>query len=505
MAARKAGQQVSNSFNIPAPVGGINARDAYTDMSPEDAVGLVNVFPEANYIAVRGGYSEHATNMVSPVRSLMVWRGNTDELFAGAGADIWAVTAAGVATSEVATLTNVDFQWTNLANSGGQHLIAVNGADDMLAYDGSAWTTPTITGATSADFVNVCQFKERLWFASVGSIDVHYLGLQAIAGAATRFPLGSVFRRGGYVIGLGTFSRDAGEGPDDFFVIITNNGEVAVYEGTNPDSAQTWALAGVFDVGKPIGRRSTVRLNGDLTIITQDGVVSAQALLQFDRASIQKAAITGKIQTLFSQFAQSYFPNFGWQNCVFPASRYMIVNVPAIPNMSQSQLVMNTITGAWCQFQGMNAGCWAVANNELFFGGNAGIVYQAANGFLDNGGTISWDVQTAWQMVGGAANKFFTMVKPTMLTGGGVAYSVSVNVDFQSLPLAPGAATIPVVGMIWGWTWPSNWGGTNLLNAQWRTVGAIGTWASIHIAGTVNGGACQINNFEVVAQRGGVL
>lgn len=506
MPPRASAVAAASTYNMPAPVGGLNARDAYTDMKPEDAVGLTNVFPEASYCKVRGGFTSSVTGMSNPVRSLLVWRGDTDKIFGGAGTSIWACSVPGVASSVVTGLTNVDFQWTNIRNDGGQFLIYVNGADPMGAYDGTDWTIPTISGGVdSSTFNNVCLFKERLWFFQASSLDAYYLDLQAIEGVATLFPLGAVFRRGGYVTNCGTFSRDAGEGPDDFFVIITNQGEVAIYQGTDPASDQTWQLVGIFDIGQTMGRRDTVRINGDLAIITHDGVVSAQALLQFDRASIQKAAITGKIQTLFSQYAQLYQGLFGWQPCVYPESRFLIINVPKATNSLQIQLVMNTITGQWCQFQGMNAGCWAMANELLYFGGNDGVMYEAETGYFDLGQPIAWDVQTSWQMVGGATNKYFTMVKPTMLTGGNVAYGVTIDVDFKSQMLVPYVAGSAQVGTVWDWTWPSTWLAALALDAQWRSVGAIGTWASVHMTGTVNGSALQINSFEVLMQKGGPL
>ncbi len=335
----------------------------------------------------------------------------------------------------------------------------VNGADSMRSFDGTTWATPAITVATSSTFINVAQFKERLWFVQKDSLDLWYLGIQAIAGAATLFPMGSVFRRGGYIMAIGSFSRDAGEGPDDFFTIVTNNGEVAVYQGTDPDSATTWALVGMFDVGKPIGRRCMARLNGDLTIITQDGVISMQAALEFDRSAGQKAAITAKIQTLFSQYASRYRLNFGWQPCVYPKSRYLIVNIPMVPDLSQSQLVMNTVTGAWTQFSGMNAGCWGVANDQLYFGGDAGTTFQADNGYLDNSGSIPWAARTAWQMYSGASNKLFSAVRPVMLTGGSASFAIQVDVDFQTTT-PTGYITSPMVsGMTWPWTRPGTWGG----------------------------------------------
>lgn len=498
--------QTAASFSLPAPTGGINARDSLTDMKPDDAVSLTNVFPEATYVAVRKGHAEWATGMTNAVQTLLVWNGSTgsDKLLAAAGSAIWDATASGVATSSLAGLSNAKWQWTNIKTPGGLYLMAVNGADLMRAFDGTTWTTPAVTVADSATFINVAQFKERLWFVQKDTLDLWYLGIESIAGAATLFPLGSVFRRGGFIMAIGSFSRDAGEGPDDFLTIVTNNGEVAVYQGTDPDSATTFALVGMFDVGKPIGRRCMARLNGDLTIITQDGVISMQAALQFDRSAGQKAAITAKIQTLFSQLAQRYRLNFGWQPCVYPRSRYLIVNVPAVPDRSQTQLVMNTVTGAWTQFSGLSGGCWAVANDQLYFGGNAGTVYQADNGYLDNAGSIPFACRTAWQMYDGASNKQFTAVRPVMLTGGSASFAIQVDVDFQTTTPTGYIASPMVSGMTWPWTWPGTWGGTNVLDARWQSAGAIGTWASINIAGSINGSGLQINSFDLVSNKGGV-
>ena len=49
------GRQVSESFSLPAPVGGWNARDSAANMSELDATILVNWFPETTDIRVRKG------------------------------------------------------------------------------------------------------------------------------------------------------------------------------------------------------------------------------------------------------------------------------------------------------------------------------------------------------------------------------------------------------------------------------------------------------------------
>lgn len=501
-------RQVSSAYNLPAPTGGLNAKDAFTEMKPTDAVTLTNVFPEANNCVVRGGSTAWATGLTNPIHTLMTWFSQTtaaDKLFAAETENIWDVTASGAGTKVVDSLTNPDWQSVNTTNSGGSYLIAVNGADAPQAYDGSSWSTPSITGVTASTFIGVISFKQRLWFIPVNSLSLWYLGTQAIAGEANEFPLGAVFRRGGYIMAGGSFSYDAGEGADDYLAIITSNGEIAVYQGTDPTSNTTWSLVGVFTAGRPIGRRCVLSLNGDLIFVTQDGALSMLALLKFGRASDQKASISAKIRSLFSKSAIAYGGNFGWQPLLYPKGRYLIVNVPVIADMVQTQMVMNTVSGAWCTFAALNAGCWGVASDNLYFGGNDGKVYQANVGFKDSGSAVYWEVQAAWQMPGGAANKMFKMVRPVMLTGSGVSAAIGVDVDF--LVQTPGGATLsaPVSGSTWPWTWPGAWSGSNNLDAQWRSVGAIGTWASVHVVGSSSGGSCQINGFDLVAEKGGVL
>ena len=92
--------------------------------------------------------------------------------------------------------------------------------------------------------------------------------------------LGSVFRRGGRIEACYTWTIDAGAGADDHFAIITSNGEVAVYRGTDPSSASDWSLIGVFMLGHPLGRRCGTKMGGDLVINSTEGLLPlSKALL----------------------------------------------------------------------------------------------------------------------------------------------------------------------------------------------------------------------------------
>ena len=498
--------QISIPMSVPAPVGGLNARDGYTVMGPTDAVTLDNLFPEAQYIVSRGGSVAWKSGMTNPVRSLLVWNGptGTDKMFAAAGTSFWDVSASGGSASTVVTgLSNAIWQWTNITTSAGNYLISCNGADAVYSYDGTTWAHPAITVADPTLLIQVTTFKQRLWFAQTLTLDLWYMPTASIAGAATKFPLGSVFRRGGYIVGVSSFSRDAGDGPDDFLAVLTSNGEVAVYEGTDPSSANTFGLSGVFNIGNPLGRRAMARWNGDLAIVTSDGVVSMLAMLQYDRASDQKAAITAKIQTLFSQASKDYGSYFGWQILIYPKSRYVIVNYPVVADTTQKQFVMNTVTGAWCTFSALNGGCWAVANDKLYFGGNAGVVYQADTLYSDSNADIQCDMKTAWSNFGIPEKKMVTALKPILLTGGGVDYQHKINFDFDDTPPSGTVSATPVIGAVWDMTWNFTWGGATIVDARWHGVGGVGVWAAIRFKFASNGSPVQVNAFSVLLQRGG--
>lgn len=470
-------------LTIPAPVGGLNARDNLAEMPPTDAVVLTNWFPEAQYCAIRGGSASWGTGVgtgSTPVQSLMPWNNpaGSDKLFAAAASTIYDVSTAGAGSSVVTGLSNATWQHTNFTTPGGTFLVACNGADSVRNYDGSSWTTPSITGVTSSTLVNVLPFAKRLFFVANGSLSLWYLGLQSIAGAATEFPLGSVFKKGGFIQALGDFSNDSGDGQYSYLAIITNKGEVAVYQGTDPTSSATWNLVGLYNTAPPIGRRCIERLNGDLGIVTVDGVISMRGLLQFDRDSDQKAAFTGKIQTLFAQLAGSYKSNSGWQIFIYPEARYCIVNYPIISSSQQAQIVMNTVTGAWCQFTNLNAGCWGSANGNLFFGGNNGTVYQANTGTKDSGSNINADIQPAWNLLGSPDKKTVSALKPILLTGGGVSYALNMQWDFGGSAPTNSVVPSPVSGATWPMTWPFTWAGVQPPTTQWHGGGGIGTWGS---------------------------
>jgi hypothetical protein len=418
------------------------------------------------------------------VETLAVWQGpSSSKLFAAAGGAIWDVTAASAGTFAY-TPAGGSNRWQSWMHttSGGAYLFMVNGTDAPIHYDGSSWTAPTITGITASDAVTGITHKKRIWLVLNNSTKAAYLGTEAVAGAATEFQFGSLFTRGGYLLALATWTRDGGSGADDYLVAISSRGQVALYQGTDPASANTWALVGVFDVPTPIGRRCFTRFGADVLLITVEGVFPLSQLLSVDQSQAERVAISERISQAFNDAAISYSSNWGWEACVYPRGTRLIVNIPTTESSTARQYVMNTLTGAWCEFDNHNANTWVVYNDNLYFAGNAGDVYRADTGRADIARPITAIGQTAYSAFGTPQLKRFSMTKPLITASGSNRPALGISVDFvetQNLSTFSGSAVAS--GALWdSASWDSSsWGGADVQISDWSTVPALGTFGSL--------------------------
>lgn len=507
--------RIADGFSLPPPIGGLNARDALSNMDPKDAIILNNWFPQPSYVELRKGYLEHATiSNTAPVDTLMQYAGvSGNKLFAAASSTIFDVTAGGsVASADVGSLTNAKWQYTNFGTPGGHFIWCCNGADTPMTYDGSAWSVLSTlsagtasVGFSAANFIYVTAFKNRLWLVEKNSRNAWYLGANSITGLATKFPLGSIFQLGGYLVAIGTLSQDAGNGPDDYLCFLSSNGEVAIYGGIDPGS--DLAIVGRFQIGQPVPLRPLMQVGGDLFVLTDDGVVSMIKALNVDKAAIARITLTNKINTLINQYIQSYRGNFGWQMFAYPKGNWAIVNVPITENDTQIQFIMNTITGAWSTFSDMNANNWCLRGDDLYFGGNEGTVYSADNGYTDNGAGIAAQMKTAFNYYGSrGTNKYVTMLRTVYRANGNPTILLGINMDFSNED--PGSnLDIPSPGSGWDdadWD-DAVWTGETPYITEWQTVGGIGYCGAIRLNVLSLGQSMQVNSFDLQAIMGGPL
>ena len=486
-------------YSTPAPVGGWNARDSIANMEETDAVTMDNWFPEETYVGMRNGYTSHATGLGEAVESLMTWNGPSSSKMFGAISDkVYEVTSSGaVGAAAISSLNSARWQHTMFSISSGHYLYICNGADAPRYYNGTTWTTPTITGSglTASDLIHVNSFKGRLLFVEKDTLNAWYFPVETIAGTITKFDLGPRASLGGHLVAIGTWTRDGGDGPDDFCVFVTSEGQVIVYAGTDPGDADAWGLVGVFRIGAPLGRRCLVRLGGDLTIMTEDGFSQLSRFMVAGRAST-RAALSDRISKAVIEAVAANRSNFGWQPIHYPAGNMVLFNIPATDKV---QFVSNATTRAWCRFTNIDARCWELLDDELYFGSD-GVVYKADDGLNDAGDAIEGQLDPAFSYFRSRGRgKRFAMVRINYETNGRVKAGLRLNTDFsQGTPSEPGTFA-PQDGAEWDdefWD-VAEWGGAVQRFARWKSIEGIGDAASLSIRTTNDGdGIIRVNSID---------
>lgn len=455
---------------FPAPVGGLNSRDAEAAMAPHFAREMVNFWPSERYVGIRGGWQPHKTGFAKPIKHMASWRGPAAEkLFAITDDGIFDATAAGAVGATVQALTNGQCVSTNFAISGGSYLVGVNGTDNLWHYNGSAWTSvATYTvGAGPATiatnkFSYVAPHQRALFFVEKDSMNFYYLGINSIGGAANVFPLGALFKEGGKLVAIGSWTLDGGiNGQDDVAVFVTSQGQCAIYLGSDPSDPAKWSLQGVYSIGKPLGHNPLVNIGGDLCVLTTFGLVSLTQVLKVGSVS-QRTAYTNQISATFQSYARAFETAAGWQAIVNPYLNALIINVPNTTSRGKTQLAMNLLTTAWTEFEGWDARAWSLFGADLYsgFDKTVGKTWTPSD---DNGMRIQAYCRLAWNFLKPrTSKKQVNLVRFYIRLGGQIRAQAGMDTDFESSldwqTIAQADEDI------------SRWNVDTFNNAQWSTL-----------------------------------
>ena len=524
---------------LPAPTGGWNARDALPEMAATDAVILENMIPGPGGVSLRGGYATFATGLGAKAGSLLSYTppGASARLFAVAASSLYDVTAAGPVGPAVLTgLVSDAWQGVNFGTAGGAYLVAASGADAPRKFDGTSWTQVSLVAPQPATYAGVAYsypyaltpsklrspavFGSRLWFAETGSLRMWFLPVGAVGSSAQNPPasggavpdlspcaqcldLSSFCRLGGSLAGMAVWTRDGGAGSDDFAVFLTTAGEVIVFGGTDPTSASTWDLVGVFRVAPPIGVRCFIQAGADLGILTQTGVVPLSSILALSLSQDEQVALTDKIRGAFQLAYQQQAAAAGWQMAEYPKGALVLVNVPQADGSFQ-QYVLNVLTQAWCCFTGLAATCFGLLGDALMFGTADGRVCQYDVGSEDAGAPVQGVVMPAFSMFRSALQKRFILARPLYYSALGYRAPLVLKTDYDTSRQALTQPQILNSGAPWGSAWGTAWGPAIGQTARWQGVRGVGQVASVLID-IASRNPFRLDHIDLTYETGGIL
>src|SRR5579859_5390190 len=512
--------QAAEPKSVPAPVGGVNARDALANMPATDAIIMDNWFCLPSYVAVRNGCISWGTGLPAAVETVMAYNalvGASNKVFAVSQGKIYDVTAQGAVGAALVTgLSSSRLQHAMFNSGSGNILIWVDGVDAPQWYNGTTWAATTISGTNPitsgalvpANLITVTVHQQRCWYIENNTMNVWYSTSQAFQGVLTMFPLGQLFTRGGFLMQMASWTIDNVEGINAYAAFITSEGEVAIYQGYDPSQLATWSLVGVFKIGRPIGRRCITKFGSDVLCITADGLTPLSKAMLTDRTQ-PETNLTYKILNNINSDVQTYGGNFGWQVLEHPIGNKLILNVPEQTNTTMHQWVKNTVRqddGGWSRFRNWNANCWEVQQDTLYFGG-LNTVYVADTGTSDAGVPITVDCLPAYSYFDILGQlKVFEFARPIFKASANVQPIITLNVDYTnnaptSIPLLVGASSLwdvsPWDTTPWGDQAPS------ITVKNWQGVAGEGYAASGRISMQISGVICQWYSTDYVFQIGG--
>lgn len=488
-------------FVLPAPVGGLNGRDGAADMPQTDAFVLDNIVPRNSTCDTRNGHTQFATGVTGPIMSLEVYRGPLgNKMLAFGGGKVYDATLGGTLAATLTTGRNSDTVNTVMfSNAGNQYMLGCNGIDAPFSFDGATFANLAITGVsgTQNNISSMLGFKGRMFLGSKTQLGFYYLAVGAIQGAASYFDLQQIASRGGYLLGMCAVSQDMGNGPSDYMVFITSEGEYIVYAGTDPSSAANWTLVSRYYAAPPLNGRSWFSFRSDVYFITQEGVVSFTQIKATSDSAAKDQYISSKLGRYLSDL-NAYSGTVGWQGMAYPRGNLLVVNAPASASVAGNfyQFVMNTNTNAWARFTGWNGICFCVMGGRLYFGTYSGKIMLADEGATDNGQAILCDARQAYNDFDdgagtgiGYADKQFHFATFVVASTGTPAISAQCNVNYEDA--APDYAGLPTAtGATWDVaTWDiDSWADDSQIQNFTVSFGKIGYAASAWLRISTLGG-----------------
>lgn len=417
-------------LNVPISSGGLNLRDALDNMPANDTIQQDNIISDVNADRVRTGFIDISKKEGDPDYGAYNLLGFNEEgkeaiLSCDTGV-IYKQETDYSRTLLKAGLSSDDWLQSSFTDAAGNISVFIaNGIDTpQRIYDNVGTLTVATAGYTFGVVTNLdcpLAFKNRMYFFKKDTFKIYYGGVDAIAGAITEFNTSAIFGLGGSIMRIDNWTQDAGDGNDNQFVIITTEGEVAVYQGSSPAD---WSLKGVYRISRPIGKRCALRFGGDLIIVTEQGFLPLSLVLSNDRAN--RVNVSDKINPIVQ--GKDFTKN--WSIHWYSKEGWILINAPSTTQYQYEQYCYNSKTGAWCRFVGMDALNWLVQNDSIYFCNQNG-VYKANEGNSDNGLEIKFYKQQAYTQFDIADIKQVLRLKVRDNTKGRLSIGKRLGVDFK--------------------------------------------------------------------------
>jgi hypothetical protein len=464
-------------------------------MDEKDASELINFTPRSTDIVTRLGSREHADGMISSVLSAgtLKRQNGAETVICAANNFLYNATTFGASATSLAATTSNAWQFQQFLNV----LVCVNGVNAPRQWDGTTLGAPTWSGSglTTSNLIDVTAHKSRLWFIESNTGNAWYGGLRATTGTLTQFPVDALIS--GALFAICTISRQTPAGDSSQLVFISDVGDVLVYDG---DVTTSLILVARAKIPRLVSRRSYVLFGQDVLFLTTSGLISLSSVL----ATPVNNVLTNKINERLVKDIQLTGNLFGWDMLFVPDLQLIYINVP-LTSTTSKQYVFNVSNGAFAEYRGMNAFCWALFKNKPFFGTTGGRLFESDFGFSDASTPISYKAVSAPTFLGArGTKKRVSRIKPTL------RFSTSTSPRFTLYPLDDPRGRQSVVpctlnATLWSSPWGSPWGSDESVKSDWVVTSGYAEAYQLELSGELSTGQIRYQGCRFLFEQGNSL
>lgn len=372
-----------------------------------------------------------------------------------------------------------------------------------------------ITGLATSALASVWVYKSRLFFTAAGTLNLHYLAVDSIGGALGTKSLGGIFQKGGSLLFGATWSLDAGDGIDEKCVVITDQGEMAIFGGSNPAGSDPgdFDLIGRYDLTIPMGKNGTMRAGGDLLVLTQDGVVPVSEAINKDAAALSLSAVSRPIEPEWQREVRAR-GTVPWEVAKWPSRNMAVFSLPrSLDTQLPYCFVVNIETGAWCKYTNWDVRSLDVFRDGLYFGDEDGAIWNGEVGGADNGTSYQClYVGHAEHLGSMGVTKVIHSMRSVFVAAIPFEPRMSVSTDYViSIPAAPNPAEVSGEGWdlslwdagVWDAAAPPQ-----LVQTRWVSIGrtgfSINPQLQINCSDVVTPD-CQLVTLDLMSEDGGIV
>lgn len=516
---RSAQTNVVQRVTQAAPTNGLVSQKPLANMSPADALQLRNFWVKPYGLELRPGYRIHQNKLNDPVNTLMSY-----EALVPGDNKLFAVTFEGITdvtdrqdnpiqpprdvtfSAQVPGITD-QWSWVQFSTGGDNFLCCVNEFNGYYTYSTSTGWVQHIAGVgvgeidgtdpTKWDYI--MSWKRRLWFIDRNSTKSWYLPVDQIAGEVKEFDFGAYIRQGGTLQQLVSWTRDGGDGLDDFLIVIGSQGDVISYQGSDPENADTFSMVGIWDVGRvPTGRRIAMKSGGDVQVLCETGVIPLSELFTGALKIGSSESMGYNIQTILARKLSENLDEPQWEILYYPREEQLMIKEPVTINERSARIWTASVhNNAWSQLTNLPVQTMVVFESTMYAGDQDGNVYEL---FIGNSDNVGFDGLPNEDLIGrmqtGFSNydvpelKRCQLVQPVFQgsSAPGVQIKMYTEWDFDNLQGSP-AFFAPNEGAMWDvdfWD-QAFWSGSGNTYEAWAGTGCLGRFLSLYM--TVRGPA----------------